>query len=105
MAVSAAAQTVEDDRSPIGHFARGCGFHGDVSIGRPLASCFRKSNYYLVTNRHVVLSCAEDTNPDDVGGWICADKLKYCTTLPVISATGSGRACTTEKESTLDIQT
>ena len=31
--------------------------------------------HYLVTNRHVVLSCAQDQNPTNVGGWICANKL------------------------------
>jgi len=52
-------------------------FHGDVSIGRATGFVLQKNqNYYLVTNRHVVLTCAEDTSPDDVGGWICADKLK-----------------------------
>jgi len=52
-------------------------FHGDASIGRATGFVLKKDeNYYLVTNRHVVLTCAEDSNPDDVGGWICADKLK-----------------------------
>src|SRR5262249_20278036 len=52
-------------------------FHGDVSIGRATGFVLQKNqNYYLVTNRHVVFTCGEDTNADDVGGWICADKLK-----------------------------
>ena len=52
-------------------------FHGEVAIGRATGFVLQKNqNYYLVTNRHVVLTCAEDTGPDDVGGWICADKLK-----------------------------
>lgn len=52
-------------------------FHGDTSIGSATGFVLQKNqNYYLVTNRHVVLTCAEDTNPNNVGGWICADKLK-----------------------------
>ena len=52
-------------------------FHGDASIGRATGFVLKKDeNYYLVTNRHVVLTCAEDTSTDDVGGWICADKLR-----------------------------
>jgi hypothetical protein len=52
-------------------------FHGNTSIGRATGFVLQKNqNYYLVTNRHVVLSCAEDSNPNDVGGWICADKFK-----------------------------
>jgi hypothetical protein len=52
-------------------------FHGDASIGSATAFVLQKNhNYYLVTSRHVVLMCAEDTNPNNVGGWICADRLK-----------------------------
>ncbi len=52
-------------------------FHGDASIGSATGFVLQKNhNYYLVTSRHVVLTCAEDTNPNNVGGWICADKLK-----------------------------
>ena len=52
-------------------------FHGDASIGSATGFVLQKNqNYYLVTNRHVVLTCAEDTSPKDVGGWICADKVK-----------------------------
>jgi hypothetical protein len=52
-------------------------FHGDTSIGSATGFVLQKNqNYYLVTNRHVVLTCAEDTNPNNVGGWICADKVK-----------------------------
>jgi len=51
--------------------------HGDTSIGSATGFVLRKNqNYYLITNRHVVLNCAEDTSPNNVGGWICADKLK-----------------------------
>jgi len=52
-------------------------FHGDSSIGSATGFVLQKNqNYYLVTSRHVVLTCAEDTNPNNVGGWICADKVK-----------------------------
>src|ERR1700756_1893796 len=52
-------------------------FHGDSSIGSATGFVLQKDrNYYLVTSRHVVLTCAEDTSPNNVGGWICADKLK-----------------------------
>ena len=52
-------------------------FHGDTSIGSATGFVLQKNqNYYLVTSRHVVLTCAEDTNPNNVGGWICADKMK-----------------------------
>jgi Trypsin-like peptidase domain len=33
------------------------------------------NNYYLITNRHVVLFCALDRNPSDIGGWLCANKI------------------------------
>jgi len=76
-AVSVAAQNSQTiDRLSVTSLAVSV-FHGDVSIGRATGFVLQKNqNYYLVTNRHVVLSCAEDTNTDDVGGWICADKLK-----------------------------
>lgn len=52
-------------------------FHGESSIGSATGFVLQKNqNYYLVTTRHVVLTCAEDTSPTNVGGWICADKLK-----------------------------
>jgi len=52
-------------------------YHGEVSIGSATGFVLQKNrNYYLVTSRHVVLTCAEDTNPNNVGAWICADKLK-----------------------------
>src|ERR1700741_4690218 len=52
-------------------------FHGDSSIGSATGFVLQKNqNYYLLTRRHVVLTCAEDTNPNNVGGWICADKVK-----------------------------
>jgi len=52
-------------------------FHGAVAIGSATGFVLQKNhNYYLVTNRHVALACVEDKDPNDVGGWICADKLK-----------------------------
>lgn len=52
-------------------------FHGEASIGSATGFVLQKNqNYYLVTTRHVVLTCAEDTSPTNVGGWMCADKLK-----------------------------
>jgi hypothetical protein len=52
-------------------------FHGDASIGSATGFVLQKNqNYYLVTNRHVVLTCALDSSPNNVGGWICADKIK-----------------------------
>lgn len=51
-------------------------FHDDVEIGGATGFVVEKNNkYYLVTNRHVVLACAQDKNPSNVGGWICANKL------------------------------
>ena len=35
----------------------------------------KNKKYYLLTNRHVVLACAPDHNPSDIGGWICANKV------------------------------
>lgn len=51
---------------------------GDVEIGSATGFVLKKNQkYYLITNRHVVLSCAEDTkNPNDVGGWLCADNIQ-----------------------------
>src|ERR1700751_5274887 len=52
-------------------------YHGEVTIGSATGFVLQKDrNYYLVTSRHVVLTCAEDTNPNNVDAWICADKLK-----------------------------
>lgn len=51
--------------------------HGGVQIGGATGFVVqKKQNYYLITNRHVVLLCALDKDTNDVGGWICADKLK-----------------------------
>ena len=73
----AAAQTSQTiDRLSVTSLAVAV-FHADTSIGRATGFVLRKDkNYYLVTSRHVVLNCAEDTNPKDVGGWICADRVK-----------------------------
>lgn len=73
----AAAQTSQTiDRLSVTSLAVAV-FHGDTSIGSATGFVLRKNqNYYLVTNRHVVLNCAEDTSPNNVGGWICADKVK-----------------------------
>jgi len=50
--------------------------HNDVEIGTATGFVLQKNgNYYLLTNRHVVLACAEDQSPTNVGGWICANKL------------------------------
>jgi hypothetical protein len=51
--------------------------HNDVEIGSATGFVVAKNeNRYLVTNRHVVLACALDQNPSNVGAWICANKLK-----------------------------
>jgi hypothetical protein len=51
-------------------------FHNDASIGVATGFVVEKNNKrYLMTNRHVVLFCGQDPSPDDVGGWICANKL------------------------------
>jgi hypothetical protein len=51
-------------------------FHNDVEIGGATGFVIEKNNKrYLITNRHVVLACAQDKNPNNVGGWICANKL------------------------------
>ena len=53
--------------------------HDDAEIGIATGFVLEKNNkYYLVTNRHVVLACVLDPNPEDIGGWICANKLKMC---------------------------
>jgi hypothetical protein len=73
----AAAQTSQTiDRLSVTSLAVAV-FHGDKSIGSATGFVLQKNqNYYLVTNRHVVLTCAEDTDPGNVGGWICADRVK-----------------------------
>jgi Trypsin-like peptidase domain len=51
-------------------------FHNDVEIGGATGFVLEKNDKrYLVTNRHVVLACAQDQNPTNIGGWICANKL------------------------------
>lgn len=48
----------------------------DTEIGSATGFVLEKNNkYYLVTNRHVVLACGLDPNPENIGGWICANKL------------------------------
>lgn len=50
--------------------------HNDVAIGTATGFVVAKnSHYYLVTNRHVVLACALDTDQTNLGGWICANRL------------------------------
>jgi hypothetical protein len=50
--------------------------HNDAGIGTATGFVVEKNNKrYLVTNRHVVLACAQDQNPTNVGGWICANKI------------------------------
>src|SRR6266850_26086 len=52
-------------------------FHNDIPIGSATGFVLQKNqNYYLITNRHVVLLCVDNKDPKDVGGWICADKLR-----------------------------
>ena len=47
-----------------------------MEIGGAIGFVMEKNNKrYLVTNRHVVLACAQDKNSTNVGGWICANKL------------------------------
>jgi len=51
--------------------------HDDVEIGSATGFVVRKGQrYYLITNRHVVLACAEDRDANDVGGWLCANNLE-----------------------------
>jgi len=50
--------------------------HDDVEIGSATGFVVEKANKrYLITNRHVVLMCTLDSNPGNIGGWICANKL------------------------------
>jgi hypothetical protein len=50
--------------------------HDDIEIGTGTGFVVQKGqHYYLITNRHIVLDCAEDKNPNDVGGWLCANKV------------------------------
>ena len=50
--------------------------HNDVALGTATGFVVTKNgHYYLVTNRHVVLGCALDTDQRNLGGWICANKL------------------------------
>jgi V8-like Glu-specific endopeptidase len=52
-------------------------FHNQTLLGSATGFVVQKNRtYYLITNRHVVLQCAEDKDTNDVGGWICADKLR-----------------------------
>ncbi len=51
-------------------------FRNDTEIGSATGFVLEKNKkYYLVTNRHVVLACGQDPNPENIGGWICANKL------------------------------
>jgi len=48
----------------------------ETSIGTATGFILEKGNkHYLVTNRHVVLACGLDSRAENVGGWICANKL------------------------------
>ena len=48
----------------------------NVEIGSATGFVMAKgSKHYLVTNRHVVLACALDGNSNNVGGWICANRI------------------------------
>jgi hypothetical protein len=50
--------------------------HNDAEIGYGTGFVVQKDQrYYLITNRHIVLGCSEDKNPDNVGGWLCANNL------------------------------
>jgi hypothetical protein len=50
--------------------------HDNVQIGSATGTVLLKgSHHYLLTNRHVVLACTEDKNANNVGGWLCANKL------------------------------
>jgi hypothetical protein len=61
--------------------------HKNIVIGAATGFVVQKGDkYYLVTNRHVVLECAEDADPTDVGGWVCADRLSILHNK--ITATG-----------------
>ena len=51
--------------------------HDDMEIGVATGFVVDKNNkHYLVTNRHVVLACSLDQNPMNIGGWVCANKLR-----------------------------
>jgi Trypsin-like peptidase domain len=70
------AQTTTIDQLSVTSLALAI-FHGDIPIGSATGFVLQKNqNYYLITNRHVALACVEDKDPNDVGGWICTDKLK-----------------------------
>src|ERR1700688_577168 len=48
----------------------------DRDIGHATGFVVLKNNKnYLVTNRHVVLACAQDRDPADIGGWLCANRI------------------------------
>jgi len=48
----------------------------DRDIGSATGFVVLKNNKnYLVTNRHVVLACALDRDPADIGGWLCANRI------------------------------
>jgi trypsin-like peptidase len=50
--------------------------HNEAEIATATGFVVEKNNRrYLITNRHVVLACAQDQNPTNVGGWICANKI------------------------------
>jgi hypothetical protein len=50
--------------------------HDNIEIGTGTGFVLQKGQrYYLITNRHIVLACAEDKNPNNVGGWLCANNL------------------------------
>jgi hypothetical protein len=50
--------------------------HDNIEIGVGTGFVVQKgSHYYLITNRHIVLACSENKDPNDVGSWLCADNL------------------------------
>jgi len=49
---------------------------GEKEIATATGFVMEKNNkHYLITNRHVVLLCNQDQDPNNVGGWICATHL------------------------------
>lgn len=50
--------------------------HNETEIGQATGFVVEKNEKpYLITNRHVVLLCAQDKDPSDVGGWVCANRI------------------------------
>jgi len=51
--------------------------HDNVPLANATGAVVQKgSRYYVITNRHVVLQCIQSQDPNNVGAWLCANKVE-----------------------------